>query len=822
MAATTAEKIAFHAANVARTAPRLEALCGRSEDAARRAGALAERIRRADDRRARLAQAIQAATDVLSLRDCAAGVDAAVATDDLETAAAHVAKFRLIEGAARAGGPALEGELEAMRRCTARVEGVVRDRFREACVARDGDAVRRWLPLLKELNLADEAATEAFLDHFRDDLRQAVSKVLQDAESPPLVTLRTAINAVAGVVSSTLAQAHGALEAHRGGPRALLLAHDACETASLTCVARFAADSRIASCAAEALRDDRWPTEGPAAMALDALDGLLEDAATALRHLETWRRFAAHQAKSVLREDVFGAETRLNAAAAELGEWYAVLECRLCLAALRAAETLDTSADVVASLVRDDVDVFGDAAAAATVAHGSSADDAFWAARRSAARALSSGHAAAADNVVAFVCDRLARETLHGLATRCFDGLAGAGALIKAHEGFGGALAGGSADETLKAVGAGLQQHGEALAAGTAQVLANISEATGLELEEGVVDPGLARRAAAERDRTLRTKLVEAQVALNGLDAACEAHLGRLRLHLEDEVGASYGSDRGDPAVAKLLEAVAALGRRGSAGEAFGDALEKARAALASTALAQPIARSIAGRGDVGARARFALGDGDAVAPHRWACAEALYEALGRVDDFGAAARRAADACAPRATAHLAPRNLRRAARGRGAPDRGGRRRRTVGGAARPGPREEGDAARRAAARPGRARPAGGAGRGPGGRRRGRGRRARGPRPRAARRDFTRPRRPRRGVRRRVALRGARRNCPGAGAPAVAGRARGGRAAAAAPGGRRGAGPNDATGMPIRVAAGYCYGCRMCCAQGPERERVTY
>ena len=663
MAATTAEKIAFHAANVARTAPRLEALCGRSEDAARRAGALAERIRRADDRRARLAQAIQAATDVLSLRDCAAGVDAAVATDDLETAAAHVAKFRLIEGAARAGGPALEGELEAMRRCTARVEGVVRDRFREACVARDGDAVRRWLPLLKELNLADEAATEAFLDHFREDLRQAVSKVLQDAESPPLVTLRTAINAVAGVVSSTLAQAHGALEAHRGGPRALLLAHDACETASLTCVARFAADSRIASCAAEALRDDRWPTEGPAAMALDALDGLLEDAATALRHLETWRRFAAHQARSVLREDVFGAETRLNAAAAELGEWYAVLECRLCLAALRAAETLDTSADVVASLVRDDVDVFGDAAAAATVAHGSSADDAFWAARRSAARALSSGHAAAADNVVAFVCDRLARETLHGLATRCFDGLAGAGALIKAHEGFGGALAGGTADETLKAVGAGLQQHGEALAAGTAQVLANISEATGLELEEGVVDPGLARRAAAERDRTLRTKLVEAQVALNGLDAACEAHLGRLRLHLEDEVGASYGADRADPAVAKLLEAVAALGRRGSAGEAFGDALEKARAALASTALAQPIARSIAGRGDVGARARFALGDGDAVAPHRWACAEALYEALGRVDDFGAAARRAADACAPRATAHLAPRNLVDAAR---------------------------------------------------------------------------------------------------------------------------------------------------------------
>ena len=46
---------------------------------------------------------------------------------------------------------------------------------------------------------------------------------------------------------------------------------------------------------------------------------------------------------------------------------------------------------------------------------GSSADDAFWAARRSAARALSSGHAAAADNVVAFVCDRLA---IHRLASQ--------------------------------------------------------------------------------------------------------------------------------------------------------------------------------------------------------------------------------------------------------------------------------------------------------------------------------------------------------------------------------------------------------------------
>ena len=330
----------------------------------------------------------------------------------------------------------------------------------------------------------------------------------------------------------------------------------------------------------------------------------------------------------------------------------------------RGRRRLDTSADVVASLVRDDVDVFGDAAAAATVAHGSSADDAFWAARRSAARALSSGHAAAADNGAGLVCDRLARETRARPRDAVLRRARGRGRAHQGPRGLRGRAGGGSADETLKAVGAGLQQHGEALAAGTAQVLANISEATGLELEEASSTPGLARRAAAERDRTLRTKLVEAQVALNGLDAACEAHLGRLRLHLEDEVGASYGSDRGDPAVAKLLEAVAALGRRGTRREGVGDALEKARAALASTALAQPIARSIAGRG--GDRCARAL----RARRRRRGCAAPLGLRRGAVRSLGPRRRLRRRGAARRGrvraaceVAHLAPRNLVDAAR---------------------------------------------------------------------------------------------------------------------------------------------------------------
>ena len=284
---------------------------------------------------------------------------------------------------------------------------------------------------------------------------------------------------------------------------------------------------------------------------------------------------------------------------------------------------------------------------------------------------------------------------------------------------------------------------------------------------------------------------MEAQVALNGLDAACEAHLGRLRLHLEDEVGASYGSDRGDPAVAKLLEAVAALGRRGSAGEAFGDALEKARAALASTALAQPIARSIAGRGDVGARALRAR-------RHRRGRAAPLglrraLEALGRstceIKVHGAFVlnRRVdlhaiGDACSIAWRCGLSPRlsqhgrvlakivespstRVDDSARGARAPPARRARLRICAS-------KSVDAARRTAAAAGdalleelrdrarvkKATPLGAlqldrdvralraALAAASGRRRGRGRRARGPRPRAARRDSARPRRPRRGV----------------------------------------------------------------------------
>ena len=322
-------KVQFHSANVLKTRPALEALVAKSQVASEKAVALSSRVRLLDDRRSRLASALQATRDVLSLRSCVSGVAAAISVDDLERATEHVAQFKRIEAAAEAGGDAYDAELSQMRESTRRVEEVVRARYFEAVQARDDEALDRWLPLLRELGLADGGCCLAFLEHFRHLLRRAIGAVLGDVEcaGSPLLALQRVINAVARIVTSRLEAAAVALAGERCGPKALLLAHDACEAAVLAIVAKFAAESKVASLAAECARDDRWPDDGRhGAPSLDALDGLLEDAATALQRLETWRRFADHYAAATLGEPELLsslAPNRLVDAATELGRWYA-------------------------------------------------------------------------------------------------------------------------------------------------------------------------------------------------------------------------------------------------------------------------------------------------------------------------------------------------------------------------------------------------------------------------------------------------------------------------------------------------------------------
>lgn len=656
-------KISFHAANVGKTRPALEALVARSGVASEKAVALSRRVRELDDRRNRLAAAIQATSDVLSLRSCVSGVADAIAVDDLERATEFVGRFRRIEAAAEAGGEAYDNELAQMRESTARVEEVARARYFEACVARDDEALERWLPLVKRLGLVDAACGQAFLEHFRHLLRGAVRDVVADAEcaEKPLLALQKVINAVAGVVTRRLTHGAVALESERCGPKGLLLAHDACEAAALAVVAKFAAESGVAALAAEARRDDRWPAaESARPVGLDDLDGLLEDVATALQRLETWRRFAAHYARATLGEpDVLETleKNRLADAAAELGGWYATLENRLCLVALRTAERLDATADVAVSLRS------GDASSDAPVS--TAADDGFWAARRSAARALGSGHAGAALEVLAFVAEHLGSVTQHGLSTRAFDACGRAEALLRAELGFGGLLEASTADETVEALRAGLERRAEEVAAKTLGLAARAQGA--LEGAEVVAANNSALGASSPEDRArdLDMALLEAQVALNTLDLAASTHLPRFRLHVDDEVAASYGSDASKPEVAALLGAAAALGdgpgaTLPSVGAKFADALEAARGALVSSALARDVEAAVADAAGLNARARFAVGAGGA--PHRYAADEQLFEALDAVDDFGDRVGRAAAAAAARATAALGPANKTRVA----------------------------------------------------------------------------------------------------------------------------------------------------------------
>lgn len=320
--ASAPSKIAVHAKTVAATLPRLADLVARSGVAAAHAVELGARVRALDDRRARLGAAIQATTDVLSLRDCGEGTSGAIAADDPEAAAQFVLKFRDIECAAAAGGAAYDAELAAMRGAAGSVEALVKARYFEAAVARDDAALERWLPLLAKLGIADDATADAFLEHFRHLLREAIRAVMGDeaTAADPLARLQRVINAVAAVVAARLADAAAALPT--AGERALELAHDACEAAALSVAATFAADSRVASYAAEALRNSAWPSEGDA-LGLDALDALLDDVATALQRLETWRRFARHAASATLGAPaLFEDRTRLDACADELGEWY--------------------------------------------------------------------------------------------------------------------------------------------------------------------------------------------------------------------------------------------------------------------------------------------------------------------------------------------------------------------------------------------------------------------------------------------------------------------------------------------------------------------
>jgi len=575
------------AADVAATAAAVRGVAAKSALAAGVARDISGGVRLLDGRKTRVERAIAAGDDVIKLRSCVAGVDDALQTDDLEAATKCVGVFREIESAAEAGGTTYELELAAMRHSAARVTEVVTERYFEATAARDDDSVVRWLTLLPLLGLVDAAVVDAYVEYWRCLLRDTVRGVIDAAiaeHATSLATLQRLINAIAAVAKAKLSASAAALQREQGGARLLVLANEAYEAAALAVLARFVAERRVTALAADARRDAQWPRAGN--LGLDELDALLEDVATALQRLETWERFAWHSAASIGAPDLFrAAPTRLAEAAAELGGWYATLETRLLEKALDKAEQLDTTRDVAcevhAALKPNKAAKGAPAAALDDVATSSAADDAFYAARRCAVRALAAGYGGAAASVLVAANEMLTSHTLHGLSNRVHQALAAASAA--------GDFALCEDGDALDALGSTLARGAEDLASLSEDLAARSQELFGGRVNEPV-RPKPQSVYAAPNAEEFRLHLVEAQVALNTLELACEAHLGRLREELAVELEESYPQ-----AHSKLRQLEALVSEleppRGGVAERFASALAAARDAFAS-ALQKPLGRA--------------------------------------------------------------------------------------------------------------------------------------------------------------------------------------------------------------------------------------
>ncbi|KAJ8605891.1 hypothetical protein CTAYLR_000600 [Chrysophaeum taylorii] len=364
------------------------------ESAALVAQRMANAVRSLEARRLSVDKAIQACSDVLGLRSCATGIEAAIQREDLKGACELVLRFRAIERAAEAGGEAYETSLASARLATARVNKIVRERYFEACAAREG--LESWLELLEPLGLANDACVSAFLEYARHVLREAVATSMEQEDR-----LQKVINNIAACVTKTLPLCEKLGDATK--KQTLILAHDACETAALAVVARFASERRLASIAARAARRD------PEDYCPD--DDTLEDVATVLQRLETWDRFVRHAGGSTVRKEVFDA-SRLSQAAAEMSGWYAALESRALETNLATAQRLDNIKKL-------------------TEGSSSSADDSFYACRETALRAVGCGNARAAQLVLDDLAAQLQKTVFRALSTRTHKAIA-KGAFLEA------------------------------------------------------------------------------------------------------------------------------------------------------------------------------------------------------------------------------------------------------------------------------------------------------------------------------------------------------------------------------------------------------
>ncbi|OWR49834.1 putative oligomeric Golgi complex subunit 4 like protein [Danaus plexippus plexippus] len=115
------------------------------------------KVRQLDLARSRVAECQRRVHDLIDLRVCSAGVEAAIKAQDYETAAGHVSRFLSMEpgsvAAARARGPDPRTDMDAAART---LRDQLRIKFEEAAKIEDDASVERLFRLFPEIGRAEE------------------------------------------------------------------------------------------------------------------------------------------------------------------------------------------------------------------------------------------------------------------------------------------------------------------------------------------------------------------------------------------------------------------------------------------------------------------------------------------------------------------------------------------------------------------------------------------------------------------------------------------------------------------------------------------
>ena len=223
----------------------------------------------------------------------------------------------------------------------------MREVVTRATEAGDDATTLRWLPLLPPLGLS-ESLLPAYMAHARRALANRLPAAsVNAAATDEIVYMQQLINECASFLQEQLPKANASLCSADGDRALLQLVHGECEKACIASATRFTAARELSSwiprlqalqagggasaataaggSSGGASEDEQAAQDAAAQALLHEADGVLEEVACVLQHLESWDRFARHAASSIegsaraSAAPPLPATTPLNEECAELG-----------------------------------------------------------------------------------------------------------------------------------------------------------------------------------------------------------------------------------------------------------------------------------------------------------------------------------------------------------------------------------------------------------------------------------------------------------------------------------------------------------------------